>query len=128
MSEQLFLRRLESYYRSLNYMVGIKERTLLVKGERPFVIELSPDFNLLRVMVLTDIEPNYEEYRKILELNFFKQGIKIALDPEGFLAIINEIPYECVKGESPSLIHERYVAYTLRIAEDLERKKKRESF
>jgi hypothetical protein len=120
MSSTSLLEKMESFYRSMGYPVATKNNYLLVKGERPFVIEISPDNTVIRVTVLTEIEPRQNELEKILKLNFFRYGVKLSIDSEGFLAVISEAPLSCYKERSPAVIHEELVAIPIKVAEELE--------
>lgn len=104
---------MEYFYRALGYRTLLTGKTLLVSGEVPFVIELSPDDLVLRVVVLTDIELTVRDFKKLAELNFTLWGLKLALDPEGFLAIVGEVPMECVKDKAASWIHQNMIGQTL---------------
>lgn len=120
MSVVSFLEKLESFYRSLGYPVAMRNNYLLVKGEKPFVIEVSPDGMVIRVTVLTEKELRQDELEKILRLNFFKYGVKLSIDSEGFLAAISEAPFSCYKDKSPTQIYEDLVSPAIKVARELE--------
>lgn len=119
MSELSFLQSLESFYLSKGCATKLSGRTLMVKCEEPMVIELTPDSSYVRVAVLTDVELGPEDVWRIARSNFFSYGYKAAIDSEGYLTIITEVPYKCVKRGSPAHFHEDFVGPLLKAAREL---------
>lgn len=114
------LESLEHFYRSLGYKTLLTGRTLVVSGEAPFLLELSPDESILRVVALSNIEPSGKAYKRLAELNFGLWGLKLALDPEGFLAVVGEVPMECVKDKAASWVHQNVVGQALLALKEVE--------
>lgn len=119
MSNYGLLDALESFYRSLGYPVGKRERTLIVRGDVPFTIEITPDSAYLRVTALTDIEASLEDALKLAEMNFLRYGVKLCIDTEGFVAVVNEVPLRYIKEESPLSINENFVLPVLSLVKSL---------
>lgn len=121
MSVLSLLKALESFYRSLNYPVGLRGNFLLVRGDVPFVIEATPDNLYLRVAVVTEVEPSPEDLEALLKRNFLAYGVKFSIDTEGYLAIVSEAPTDCLEDKGPSFIHETLVLPAISSARELGR-------
>jgi len=96
-----YLLELESFLHSKQIKTHREQNTLILSissnsEETPIVIEMDEITNTTRISIPTEIEVDLEQQSKLLEKNFYLWGTKFALDPEGFLTIITEIPTEIV--------------------------------
>ncbi len=96
-----YLLELESFLHSKQIRTRREHNTLILSissnGEEiPLVIEMDEITNTTRISIPTEVEVQSEQKAKLLEKNFYLWGTKLALDPEGFLTIIAEIPTEII--------------------------------
>ncbi len=66
-------------------------------GEIGVVISYEESSDTLRIVVPLDVEPYPEALRLLLEENFSSTTYKYALDYEGFIAVVYDLPRRCVK-------------------------------
>ncbi len=65
-------------------------------GSIGLVFSLERDTNTLRVAVPLDVEPTEQGLRILLEENFTSTTYKYAIDYEGFIAVVYDVPAGCV--------------------------------
>ena len=105
-SKTEFLRAVESFLRSKGAKTRLYKDALLASiNNVPVVFEIDEVEGFLRISALTEIEVIEERaLRVLLEKNFYYTGVKVSLDPEGFIVISVEEKYECVAGKMTSHI------------------------
>uniref|UniRef100_A0A7J3ZLC4 Uncharacterized protein n=1 Tax=Fervidicoccus fontis TaxID=683846 RepID=A0A7J3ZLC4_9CREN len=105
-SKAEFLRAVESFLRSKGAKTRLYKNALLASIENvPIVFEIDEVEGFLRISALSEIEVSEEGIlRVLLEKNFHYAGIKISLDPEGFIVISIEERYECVASRMASYV------------------------
>ncbi|HEW63996.1 hypothetical protein [Fervidicoccus fontis] len=101
MSYRVLLQTIESMLRSEGCKTKAESNNVLLfkciheDVEYSFALEIDSISGYMRISLLTDYA--YEgDYKNISAKNFELYGIKVAIDPEGYLAFIAEIPLICL--------------------------------
>ncbi len=96
------LSELESMIRALGLTYRRMEGMLLAEYEDPkhgklgVVFSVEQDTKTLRIAIPLDVEPYQEALGNILRENFTSTTYKYALDYDGFLTVVYDVPAECV--------------------------------
>lgn len=94
---------LESLVRVIGLPYARKGDTLLLEYEHKelgrvgLVIQYDGPTGSIRVSIPTDIEPTSEGLDWLLRSNFSSLGYKYAIDYEGFIAVLQDYPRECIR-------------------------------
>ena len=96
------LEGLEAFLRVLGLNYVRKGSSLLVEYEHPrlgrigVVAELDQASSTVRLAAPTNVEPFQEALSWFLEENFTSLGYKYALDLEGFIVVVYDLPATCI--------------------------------
>ncbi len=96
------LSELESMIRALGLAYRRMEGMLVAEYEDPrhgrlgIVFSVEQDTKTLRIAIPLDVEPYQEALGSILRENFTSTTYKYALDYDGFLTVVYDVPAECV--------------------------------
>ena len=96
------LSELESMIRALGLTYRRMEGMLVAEYEDPkhgrlgIVFSIEQDTKTLRIAIPLDVEPYREALGSILRENFTSTTYKYALDYDGFLTVVYDVPAECV--------------------------------
>lgn len=107
------LEGLEAFLRVLGLRYTRRGGSLLVEYEHPslgrvgIVVELDQASSTVRLAAPTDVEPFQEALGWFLEENFSSQSYKYAMDLEGFIVVVYDLPASCV--ESARVLREALI-------------------
>ncbi len=111
------LYKLQCWFRSEGIATKLEESYLLVdykyKGSSvPLVIEVDEETGYARVSIPTNyiVENSSQAYR-LLEENFLKWGVKYAVDTEGYIVLLIELPLECINAVGIRVFRERVIDF-----------------
>jgi hypothetical protein len=96
------LSELEAMIRALGLSYRRVEGALVAEYEDPrhgrlgIVFSLEQDTKTLRIAIPLDVEPYREALPEILRENFTSTTYKYALDYEGFLTVVYDVPSTCI--------------------------------
>ncbi len=97
------LEGLEAFLRVLGLNYARKGGSLLVEYEHPrlgrigIVVELDQAASTVRLAAPTDVEPFQEALGWFLEENFSSPSYKYAMDLEGFIVVVYDLPAACIE-------------------------------
>jgi len=96
------LSELEAMIRAMGLSYRRIEGSLVAEYEDPrhgrlgIVFSLEQDTKTLRIAIPLDVEPYKEALSEILRENFTSTTYKYALDYEGFLTVVYDVPANCI--------------------------------
>ena len=93
---------LEAFLRVIGLSYVRRENSLVAEYRHPrlgsvgIVVSFEQDTGTVRVAVPTDVEPTREGLLWLLQENFSSTSYKYAVDYEGFITIVYDVPSACV--------------------------------
>lgn len=99
LSTKTTLQKLESLFRGYGCAVATKGKALVARcpfkdKDIPLAIEVEDALGFVRISIPTDLQAD-ESAENLLKLNFENYGIKLSIDPEGYIAVSIDLPLKC---------------------------------